>query len=210
METAVRRVRPGDADRFAGGRLSALRDAPSAFASSFEPRSSPLPRLGLKRPRLVHQGSTDATFLAEVGPDCVGLIGAFRRPGGGSRRAGFHVGRPRAPAQGASAAFWSSRPFLGRRHGADAVELWVTRGNYAAIAMYRNSGFTLKNEHQPLRPTEPGRVRMVLRSPRGAGARLSQAQSGSSGNPAYLTLLRSSCDGPARRAVRTLTNRRLA
>jgi ribosomal protein S18 acetylase RimI-like enzyme len=43
----------------------------------------------------------------------------------------------------------------------------VTRGNYAAIAMYRNSGFTLKNEHQPL-PSDPCRdeVRMVLEVPR--------------------------------------------
>jgi len=80
--------------------------------------------------------------------------------------------------------------------GADAVELWVTRGNYAAIAMYRNSGFTLKNEHQPL-PSGPvpGRGAYGPRSPE-EQRRLSQAQSGSSGNPAYLTWLRSSCRWP--------------
>ncbi len=168
METAVRRVRPGDADRLREVRLSALRDAPSAFASSFETEVVHPAAAWAEAAEARSSGIDDATFLAEVGPDCVGLIGAFRRPGrpGVVELVSMWVA-PELRRRGVGRLLVEQAVAWAGDTGADAVELWVTRGNYAAIAMYRNSGFTLKNEHQPL-PSDPCRdeVRMVLEVPR--------------------------------------------
>ncbi|MGO9332980.1 MAG: GNAT family N-acetyltransferase [Acidimicrobiales bacterium] len=167
MEAAVRRVRPGDADRLREVRLSALRDAPSAFASSFETEVVLPAAAWAETAEARSTGTDDATFLAEVGPDCVGLVGAFRPPGrpGVVELVSMWVA-PELRRRGIGRLLVEQAVAWARDTGAGAVELWVTQGNDAAIAMYRSSGFTLKNEHQPL-PSDPCRdeVRMVLEIP---------------------------------------------
>ena len=46
--------------------------------------------------------------------------------------------------------------------GDDPVELWVTRGNDPAIALYERCGFSLTDEVQPL-PSDPCKDEIRMR-----------------------------------------------
>lgn len=45
-----------------------------------------------------------------------------------------------------------------------AVELWVTRGNDAAVRLYETAGFRLTGGHQPL-PSDPCKDELRMRLP---------------------------------------------
>jgi ribosomal protein S18 acetylase RimI-like enzyme len=164
VDWRVRRIGPDEGDGLRDIRLRALRDAPSAFASSFEIESA--------RPRDAwgelagawSAGASAATFVAEVGHEWVGLIGTFRAPerpeivelvsmwvAPGSRRRG--VGRSLID----EVVGWALAT------AAEAVALGVADGNDAAIAAYERAGFVLTGEHHPL-PSDPSReeLRMTL------------------------------------------------
>jgi ribosomal protein S18 acetylase RimI-like enzyme len=161
----VRRIRPGEGDRLRDIRLRALRDAPAAFASTFEAESARPPAAWTEAATAWSAGDDTATFVAEADQHWVGLIGARRareRPGlvelvsmwvaPESRRLGIAqrlIGQVVA---------WA------RSIGVGAVELWVARDNAGAIDAYRRAGFELTAEHQPL-PSDPciDELRMVLK-----------------------------------------------
>ena len=46
--------------------------------------------------------------------------------------------------------------------GAPTVELWVTRGNDAAVGLYEAAGFRLTGDHQPL-PSDPCKDELRMR-----------------------------------------------
>ena len=48
--------------------------------------------------------------------------------------------------------------------GMATVELWVTRGNHAAVRLYETAGFRLTGDHQPL-PSDPCKDELRMRLP---------------------------------------------
>jgi ribosomal protein S18 acetylase RimI-like enzyme len=46
--------------------------------------------------------------------------------------------------------------------GATTVDLWVTRGNDAAVRLYETQGFRMTGEHQPL-PSDPCKDELRMR-----------------------------------------------
>jgi ribosomal protein S18 acetylase RimI-like enzyme len=171
MNWRVRRIGPEEGDRLRGIRLGALRDAPGAFASSFETESV-RPRAAWDAAAGAWSAGVDAaTFVAEAGQEWVGLIGGHRVPeypdivelvsmwvAPGFRRRGV------AQSLIAEVVVWA------RATGASAVGLGAADGNDAAIAAYERAGFVLTGERQPLR-SDPRQdeLRMILALEDGGG-----------------------------------------
>jgi GNAT superfamily N-acetyltransferase len=151
VEWYVRRIRRGEGDRLRDIRLRALRDAPAAFASTFEAESTRPPTAWAEAATAWSAGDGTATFVAEADEHWLGLIGALRAPerpelvelvsmwvAPESRRLGI------AQSLIGEVVAWA------RSVGADGVALWVARDNAGAIATYQRVGFRLTGEHQPL------------------------------------------------------------
>jgi GNAT superfamily N-acetyltransferase len=164
MEWRVRRIRPTEGDRLREIRLRALREAPAAFASTFEAESTRPATAWADAAAARSTGNGAATFVAEIRPDWAGLIGAFRVPerpevvelvsmwvAAECRRLGM------ALALVEEVVSWT------RSTGAKAVGLWVARGNDRAMAAYHRAGFELTGEVQPL-PSDPAtdQLRLLL------------------------------------------------
>jgi ribosomal protein S18 acetylase RimI-like enzyme len=161
---SVRRVQPDEGDILAELRLSALLDAPSAFASTHASEASltrdEWARLAVRRA----SGDEEVTFIAWDGLRPAGLVGAYRshddnrvelvsmwtKPG--SRERGIGEALVRAVTAWASAL------------GVDHLALWITRGNEHAKRLYERMGFSETSEIVPL-PSDPciNELRMILR-----------------------------------------------
>jgi RimJ/RimL family protein N-acetyltransferase len=164
MHWRVRRIGSGEGDPLRDIRLRALLDAPGAFASSFGTESG--------RPRAAWEEAAEArstgvgaaTFVAEVGQEWVGLIGAFRMPECVEvvELVSMWVA-PEFRRRGVAQRLIEEVVVWARATGAHAVGLWAAAGNDAAIAVYERVGFVPTGEHQPL-PSDPGRdeLRMTL------------------------------------------------
>lgn len=145
-------------------RLAALRDAPSAFGSTYEVEEAQPAQHWVERARNGSAGSDSATYFATVGERVVGLVGAYR-PNRAEpvvdlvsmwtapdvRRAGVARQLVDAVLEWA----WAT--------SAESVELWVTRGNDPAIELYRSAGFRETGDHQAL-PSDPCKDEIRMRS----------------------------------------------
>jgi ribosomal protein S18 acetylase RimI-like enzyme len=164
MDWRVRRIGPDEGDRLRDIRLRALRDAPGAFASSFEAESV--------RPRGAWEdaaaawsaGTGAATFVAELGREWVGLTGAFRAAD--CTEMVELVSMWVAPGfrrRGVARSLIDRVVVWARATGANAVGLGAADGNDAAIAAYERAGFALTGERHPL-PSDRSRdeLRMIL------------------------------------------------
>ncbi|HWC37939.1 MAG TPA: GNAT family N-acetyltransferase [Acidimicrobiales bacterium] len=171
MEWLVRRIRPDEGDRLRDIRLRALRDAPSAFASTFEAESTRPPAAWAERATAWSTGDSTATFIAEADRRWVGLIGALRVPDepGLVGLVSMWVA-PESRRLGIAQRLIGEVVTWAGSIGACAVELWVARDNTGAIATYQRAGFVPTADHQPL-PSNPcvDELRMVLRLEADAG-----------------------------------------
>lgn len=164
MTIEIRRVGPADVAAWREVRLAALLDAPTAFGSTHEREAAYPDDEWVARTHRASTGPDSSIFLAWDGDTAVGIVGGFRTApdtptidlvsmwtAPSHRRSG--VGRLLAEA----VVTWATS------NGADAVELWVTRGNDPAQRFYESLGFAVTGEHQPL-PSDPCRdeVRMRL------------------------------------------------
>jgi GNAT superfamily N-acetyltransferase len=144
-------------------RLEALRDAPSAFGSTYE--------------REVVRGETHwrdrisrgGTFLAYL-PDLsaaepAGLIGGYQEDPVTVELVSMYV-RPRARARGRGVGEALVAAVIGwaRDQNAAEVHLWVTETNAPARALYDRCGFALTGEHQPL-PSAPSLGEVAMSHP---------------------------------------------
>jgi GNAT superfamily N-acetyltransferase len=132
-------------------RLAALRDAPDAFASTYEEQVAFEEADWRQR---IARGGTFLAYLPEVdasepvglaggyqaGPDTVGLISMFVRP--------------EARGHGVGEALISAVLDWGRARNASSVHLWVTETNKSACLLYERCGFSPTGERQPL-PSNP-------------------------------------------------------
>jgi GNAT superfamily N-acetyltransferase len=159
---SVRRVRPDEGSALEATRLAALRDAPLAFASTYEAEAQRPDDEWADRARLGAEGVDRVTFFALLDGQIVGLVGGFRPDGAGavvelvsmwtspgSRRAG--VGRALVGA----VIDWA------RGRSATSVGLWVTQGNAPAERLYESMGFRATGERRSL-PSDRSRLEVRL------------------------------------------------
>jgi ribosomal protein S18 acetylase RimI-like enzyme len=167
----VRRLIAADWPALREARLTALAEAPYAFASTLERE------LGFDELTWRHRLDSTAHFGAcqPGSAGLVGLVAGFPEPATGSADSapgqdeirGWHlvsmwVG-PQARGQGIAGRLVTAICDLARAQGADQVALWVTDANLRAQAFYRRAGFRGTGERQPVRPSEPDHLeeRMV-------------------------------------------------
>jgi ribosomal protein S18 acetylase RimI-like enzyme len=130
-------------------RLRALKDAPNAFASSYERESRFTDDVWTQR---LTSGS--ATFIAQTNGSTIGICTGLPSDNGAVELVGMWVD----PAARGSGVGWQLGQTLvtwAAAQGADRVHLWVTGTNARATRFYTKLGFTLTGEQQPL-PSDPG------------------------------------------------------
>jgi ribosomal protein S18 acetylase RimI-like enzyme len=163
MEVVVRRVRADEGLLLKSVRLSALADSPSAFGSSYAAEADQPDEHWTDRATLGAAGERSVTFFAMVGESVVGLVSAYRPdPAGLSAEL---VSMWVSPAhRRAGIAIELVMAVVGWAHqtGMATVELWVTRGNDAAVRLYETAGFCLTGDYQPL-PSDPCKDELRMR-----------------------------------------------
>lgn len=164
----VRRIRPDEADLLRNVRLAALADTPSAFASTYADESLLTEEDWSDRARAGSAGATRATFFAVADDDIVGLVGGYSPDPASCRVELVSMWtHPAVRRTGVGRLLVNAVFDWARACGAQAVELWVTRGNVGAEKLYRGMGFVDTGDYQPL-PSDPCkeelRMRAVLQS----------------------------------------------
>jgi GNAT superfamily N-acetyltransferase len=139
-------------------RLEALRDAPTAFGSTYERES--LRGEEHWRARIA-RGGTFLAYLSASEP--AGLIGGYQEDPATVELVSMYV-RPCARGHGVGEALVTTVIGWASKRHATSVHLWVTETNSHARALYERCGFTLTGESQPL-PSDPslGEVAMARR-----------------------------------------------
>jgi GNAT superfamily N-acetyltransferase len=162
--TLVRRIQPDEGDILAELRLSALLDAPSAFASTHALEASLTTDewVGLAVRRA--SGCDEATFIAwdELRP--TGLVGACRSHDDNVVELVSMWISPESRERGVGEALVRAVTAWALGLGVDLVALWVTQGNEQARRLYERMGFSETGDVEAL-PSDPCRdeLRMILR-----------------------------------------------
>jgi GNAT superfamily N-acetyltransferase len=157
----VRETTAGDWQALRDIRLEALRDAPTAFASTYE-------REALRgqehwRDRIA-RGGTFLAYLPEVNAaEPAGLIGGYQEDPATVQLVSMYV-RPRARGRGVGEALVATVLDWARTRKATHVRLWVTETNAPALALYERCGFALTGERQPV-PSHPSLGEVAMTRP---------------------------------------------
>jgi GNAT superfamily N-acetyltransferase len=137
-------------------RLEALRDAPTAFWSTYEQEA--LRGEEHWRGRIA-RGGTFLAYLSEVSAsEPAGLVGGYQEDPAIVELISMYV-RPRARGRGVGEALVATVLGWARDKNATEVHLWVTETNSHARALYDRCGFTLTGGWQLL-PSGLGEVAM--------------------------------------------------
>jgi GNAT superfamily N-acetyltransferase len=140
-------------------RLEALRDAPTAFGSTYEREAL----RGEQRWRgWAARGGTFLAYVPEVSAsEPAGLIGGYQEDPVTVELVSMYV-RPRARGRGVGEALVATVINWAGARNATSVHLWVTETNSHARTLYERCGFALTGERQPL-PSDPsiGEVAMA-------------------------------------------------
>lgn len=163
VHITVRRVRADEGPILKAVRLAALLESPTAFGSTHAAEVDQPDDHWASRASLGASGGRSITYFAIVDQSVVGIVGGYRPDPGGSsielvsmwvspaqRRAGI------APKLVQAVVGWA------RESDATTVDLWVTRGNDAAVRLYEAAGFRATGEHQPL-PSDPCKDELRMR-----------------------------------------------
>jgi RimJ/RimL family protein N-acetyltransferase len=141
MPITIRKLTPDDTAIYRECRLDALRDTPTAFASSYEEEA--MRPLEAFRDRL--SGMSSATFGAFDGKRLIGLTGIFRERREKLRHKMFIVSvfvRPEYRGKKVGAALIEAAISYARNtDGVESVQLSVESSNTAAKALYASFGF---------------------------------------------------------------------
>ena len=154
----VRRIRPDDAEQLRATRLAALLDTPSAFAKTHAEEVEYPPEAWEYRAAHSAAGDDSTSLFAEIDGEVVGIVGGYRPEPGLVELVSMWVA-PDGRGRGAGAALVGA---VAEWAGDDPVELWVTRGNDPAIALYERCGFVTTDEVQPL-PSDPCKDEIRMR-----------------------------------------------
>jgi GNAT superfamily N-acetyltransferase len=132
-------------------RLEALRDAPTAFGSTYEREVQRGQEHWLAR---IACGGTFLAYVPEVcATEPAGLIGGYQEDPLTVELVSMYV-RPRARGHGVGEALVATVIDWATERSATSVHLWVTETNSHARALYERCGFTPTGERQPL-PSDP-------------------------------------------------------
>jgi RimJ/RimL family protein N-acetyltransferase len=155
MPVLIRRIQPDEGLALAQLRLAALGDSPSAFGSTYEAEAAYSDEEWSNRALQGATSDDSATFLALDNNVLVGFVSVYRpeRERNWMELVSMWTA-PVARRRGVGRALVSAVLDWAAAIGATRVELWVTRGNHAAFALYESEGFRLTGERQPL-PSEP-------------------------------------------------------
>jgi ribosomal protein S18 acetylase RimI-like enzyme len=173
MLRQIRRINPGEAAHLRDIRLRALSDSPQAFGGTFA-ADSERPDVFWEELATAWSGGDDgAMFVAEAEGAWVGMAGGVRRfdqlrfvAGPGSVHLGWMWVAPEARSAGLGMQLTGEVVAWAAETGAREVELWVTRGNEAALSLYRKAGFSFVDERMPLSSDASYEIeRMVLSLP---------------------------------------------
>ena len=159
----MRRVRADEGPVLKTIRLTALADAPSAFGSSYAAESDQPDDHWASRAEHGASGEHSVTFFAVVDGSVVGMVAAYRPDAAlpAVELVSMWVSPPQRRAGTASELVGAVLRWA-HETGAAAVDLWVTRGNDAALRLYEAAGFRLTGEHQPL-PSDPCKDELRMR-----------------------------------------------
>jgi GNAT superfamily N-acetyltransferase len=154
----VRETIPDDWEALRDIRLEALRDAPTAFWSTYDQEA--LRDETHWRDR-IDRGGIFLAFIPEVsasGP--VGLAGGYRADPVTVELVSMYV-RPAARGRGVGEALVAIVIDWASKRNAESVHLWVTETNSHAHALYERLGFTPTGERQSL-PWDPRLVEIAM------------------------------------------------
>jgi GNAT superfamily N-acetyltransferase len=147
----VRETVAGDWQALRDIRLEALRDAPTAFGSTYEREAQ---RGEAHWHDRVSRGGTFLAYLPGLGAsEPAGLIGGYQEDPVTVELVSMYV-RPRARGRAVGEALVAAVINWADQRNAATVHLWVTATNAPARALYERCGFALTGEHQPL-PSDP-------------------------------------------------------
>ncbi len=128
-------------------RLAALRDAPNAFASTYEEQVAFEEADWRQR---IARGGTFLAYVPEVdASEAAGLAAGYQQGPGTVGLISMFV-RPRARGRGVGEALIAAVLDWARARNATSVHLWVTETNKPARLLYERCGFSLTGERQPL------------------------------------------------------------
>ncbi|HEV2450939.1 MAG TPA: GNAT family N-acetyltransferase [Streptosporangiaceae bacterium] len=131
-------------------RLEALRDAPSAFASSY---AREVAFTASDWQRRIATGVSFLAYAPELDAAAAGIVGGFEAEPGAVELVSLWV-RPRARGQGVGRALVEALAGWAWGTGTPCVHLWVTETNHHARRLYDRCGFRVTTERQPL-PSDP-------------------------------------------------------
>jgi ribosomal protein S18 acetylase RimI-like enzyme len=157
-------------------RLEALRDAPSAFGSSYEREAAFGEPDWLRR---IARGGNFLAFIPEVrasevrasevrasevrASEPAGLIGGYPETADIVELVSMYV-RPKARGRGVGEALVAAVFAWAQARDAKTVHLWVTESNDPARALYERCGFSPTGERQPL-PSDPSLDEIAMARP---------------------------------------------
>jgi ribosomal protein S18 acetylase RimI-like enzyme len=139
QRVVICRLEASDVENYRAVRLTSLRTEPEAFSSVYEVEAA--------RPfsDFAERLATSIVFGAYAGRDVVGLAGFKQEAGLKSRHKGLVEGvysRPAWRGQGISSALMAA-VIESAREVVEQLHLAVTKGNVAAISLYRKFGFEI-------------------------------------------------------------------
>jgi len=140
-------------------RLEALRNAPEAFASSYE-RELDRPEAHWRERSA--RGNTFLAFIAEVSAPA-GLAGGYQEDPDTMHLVSMYV-RPEARGRGVGEALVAAVAQWAKANGATSLHLWVTETNTPARLLYDRCGFIPTADRQPL-PSNPTLSELAMTLP---------------------------------------------
>jgi GNAT superfamily N-acetyltransferase len=141
--------------------LAALLDAPFAFASLHANEAERTHAQWSELAEARATGFDQATFLALVAGEVVGIIGGFKPDSDLTVELVSMWTAPESRRAGVGAELVQALLNWARAGGARSVELWVTEDNAPAVRLYESLGFVPTGDSAPLRPGSYEQVRRL-------------------------------------------------
>ncbi len=158
----VREVIPDDWETLRDVRLAALRQAPSAFGSTYAREAAFFEEQW--RGRIISDRSVTYFAYLPENPEPAGLAGVYVEDDV-ANVVSMWV-RPAARGRGAGEALIEATADWAQARGHACLLLWVTESNAPARKLYERCGFALTGERQPL-PSDPTLPEVRMRRPLG-------------------------------------------